>query len=201
MAARVAPEVNLELWMPAAWNRKLLAVGNGGLPGSISYAAMLKPLARGYATSSTFTGHAGATTNDGSWALGHYERIADFADRAIHVMAEADKSILNAFYGGAPTHSYFNGCSQGGHEALIEAQRYPADFDGIAAGDPDNNWKRHFAAGHLWTAAVTDGDAYIRASKVPVTQRPAAMSFRSGIAPVHRAGQPHLPDRRTGWRR
>ena len=168
VVALVAPEVNFELWMPARWNRKLLAVGNGGLAGTINYSSMLKPLAQGYATSSTDTGHAGANTNDGAWALNHYQRIVDFADRAIHVMAEADKQILNAFYGNAPAHSYFNGCSQGGHEALIEAQRYPADFDGIIAGDPANNWTRHYIGGHLWVALVTDGDSYIPAAKVPV---------------------------------
>ena len=98
------------------------------------------------------------TTNDGTWALGHYERIVDFADRGVHVMAEADKVILKAFYGNLPAHSYFNGCSQGGHEALIEAQRYPDDFDGIIAGDPANNWTRHYAGGHLWSAMAMEGD-------------------------------------------
>ena len=168
VVALVAPEVHFELWMPARWNHKFLAVGNGGLAGTINYSAMLKPLSLGYATSSTDTGHTGANTNDGSWALNHYQRIVDFADRAIHVMAEADKQILNAYYGNAPTHSYFNGCSQGGHEALIEAQRYPADFDGIIAGDPANNWTRHYIGAHLWVALATDGEAYIPADKVPV---------------------------------
>jgi feruloyl esterase len=166
--AVVPPEVQFEIWMPAQWNRKLLAVGNGGLAGTISYGAMLRPLLRGYATSSTNTGHVGATTNDGTWALGHYERIVDFADRGIHVMAEADKVIIRAFYGNVPAHSYFNGCSQGGHEALIEAQRYPGDFDGIIAGDPANNWTRHYAGGHLWSAMAMEGDAYIPAAKVPL---------------------------------
>ncbi len=168
VVAVVPPEVRFELWMPAQWNHKLLAVGNGGLAGTISYAPMLKPLQRGYATSSTDTGHVGANTNDGAWALGHPQRVADFADRGVHVMAEADKVILNAFYGNAPAHSYFNGCSQGGHEALIEAQRYPADFDGIIAGDPANNWTRHYAGGHLWTAMAMEGDGYIPASKIPL---------------------------------
>ena len=83
-------------------------------------------------------------------------------------MAEADKTILGAFDGSQPKHSYFNGCSQGGHEALIEAQRYPKDFDGIIAGDPANNWTRHYIGGHLWVALALEGDGYIPASKVPL---------------------------------
>ena len=158
-------EVQIELWMPEQWNRKLLAVGNGGLAGTISYSAMVRPLARGYAASSTDTGHQGAG-NDGSWALGHYERIVNFADRSTHLMAQADKAILRAFYGNRPQHSYFNGCSQGGHEALVEAQRYPNDFDGIIAGDPANYWTHHYAGGHLYSGIVMDGDGYIPASKV-----------------------------------
>jgi feruloyl esterase len=83
-------------------------------------------------------------------------------------MAEADKVLIAAFYGSAPAHSYFNGCSQGGHEALIEAQRYPADYDGIVAGDPANYWTHHYVGGHLWPALATEGDAYIPAGKVPL---------------------------------
>ena len=142
VAATVGKEVRMELWMPQQWNHKLLGVGNGGMAGSISFIAMVKPLQQGYATSSTDTGHQGSST-DGEWALGNYERIVNFADRATHLMAEADKVILKAFYGAQPARSYFSGCSQGGHEAMIEAQRYPADFDGIIAGDPANNWTHH----------------------------------------------------------
>src|SRR5580704_11790158 len=125
VAGVVKPEVKFEIWLPGQWNRKLMAVGNGGLAGTIGYAAMVSPLKLGYAASSTDTGHESATTNEGAWALGHYERIVDFADRAIHVMAGADKEIMHAFYGSQPSHAYYNGCSQGGHEALIEAQGYP----------------------------------------------------------------------------
>ncbi len=165
VAGVITTEVKFEIWLPAQWNRKLLAVGNGGLAGAISFAAMVTPLQLGYATSSTDTGHS-ASQNDGSWALGHYDRVVDFADRAVHVMTIADKGILRAFYGAAPAHSYFQGCSQGGHEALIEAQRYPADFDGIIAGDPANNWTRHYIGGHLWAGLAMEGDGYIPAEKV-----------------------------------
>jgi len=99
VAATVGAEVKFELWLPTAWNKKLLGVGNGGLAGTITYAAMVKPLQQGYATSSTDTGHSSMNTNDGSWALGHFERVVDFADRGVHQMAEADKAILRVFYG------------------------------------------------------------------------------------------------------
>ena len=167
VAGVVTPEVRFELWMPKHWNKKLLAVGNGGLAGSISFGAMVDPLLRGYATSSTDTGHVGAST-DGAWAQGHYERVFDFADRSIHVMAEADKVVIQSYYGTQPEHSYFDGCSQGGHEALIEAQRYPNDFDGIIAGDPANYWTRHYIGAHLWIALALEGDGYIPSSKIPL---------------------------------
>ncbi len=166
--ATVSKEVRIELWIPEQWNHKLLAVGNGGMAGSISYRPMVNPLQQGYATSSTDTGHQGRSTSDGEWALGNYERIVNYADRATHLMAEADKAILKAFYGAQPAHSYFSGCSQGGHEAMIEAQRYPADFDGIIAGDPANNWTHHYIGGHLSIALATDGDGYVPANKVHI---------------------------------
>jgi len=168
VVATAGAEVRFELWMPERWNNKLLSVGNGGLAGTISYGPMVKPLQMGYATSSTDTGHIGAGTNDGTWALNHYDRILNFADRGVHLMAQADQVILAAFYGSHPAHSYFNGCSQGGHEALIEAQRYPGDYDGIIAGDPANYWTHHYVGGHLWSGMATDGDAYIPAAKVPI---------------------------------
>ncbi|MBV8845160.1 MAG: tannase/feruloyl esterase family alpha/beta hydrolase [Bryobacterales bacterium] len=162
VAGVIAPEVNFELWLPGSWNRKFMEVGNGGLAGTINYNAMLDPLRRGYASSSTDTGH--TADNDGHWALGHMQRVIDFAHRAVHVTAQADKAIIQAFYGAAPEHSYFSGCSQGGQEALTEAQRYPEDFDGIIAGDPANYWTHLYLGGHLWiTQAMESG--YIPASK------------------------------------
>jgi feruloyl esterase len=166
VAGTVKPEVNFEIWMPARWNKKLLTVGNGGLAGTISYPAMVAPLNKGYATSSTDTGH--AADNDGHWAAGHMERVIDFAHRAVHVTTEADKAILQAFYGGAPAHSYFSGCSQGGQEAMTEAQRYPRDYDGIVAGDPANYWVRHYVGAHLWITMAMQKDGYLPANKIPV---------------------------------
>ena len=167
VAGVIDPEVNFELWMPAQWNHKLLAVGNGGLAGTISYAPMVEPLRRGYATSSTDTGHTG-NGQEAGWAQGHMERVITFGHRAIHMMTQADKAILQAFYGAQPAHSYFSGCSLGGRQAMVEAQRYPKDFDGIVAGDPANFWTHHYIGGHLWAVLATQGDAYIPASKIPL---------------------------------
>ena len=162
----ITPEVRFEVWMPLEWNRKLLTVGNGGLAGSINYRQMAEPLERGYATGSTDTGHEG-TGNDATWALGHMERVIEFAHRAIHVTAETEKALVAGFYGAQPAHSYFSGCSQGGQEALTLAQRYPRDFDGIIAGDPANFWT-HNQVSHLWIALAASGDGYLPRSKVPV---------------------------------
>ena len=163
----VKAELRFELWLPAQWNRKYMAVGNGGMAGSIPLAAMVDPVNRGYAVGGTDTGHA-SSNDDGSWALGHLDRLLNYAYRGIHQMAEADKAIVQAFYGAAPVHSYFTGCSFGGKQALTEVQRYPEDFDGVVAGDPANNFIRHYVGGHLWGALAMDGDGYIPAAKVPL---------------------------------
>lgn len=162
---RVNLELRFELWLPKQWNRKYMAVGNGGMAGSVVFNAMVDPLKRGYAVGSTDTGHA-STNDDGAWALGHLDRLLNYAYRGIHQMAEADKGIIQAFYGAAPAHSYFVGCSFGGKQALTEVQHYPEDFDGVVAGDPANNFIRHYVGGHLWGAMAVDGDGYIPAAKV-----------------------------------
>src|SRR5262249_5840101 len=136
--------IEFEVWLPASgWNGKYLGAGNGGFAGSISYATapgsnvpgMANAVLAGYATSSTDTGHRAGGV-DAQWALGHPEKIVDYGYRAIHETAETSKAIIQAFYGGAAKHSYFSSCSNGGRQALMEAQRYPADYDGIIAGAP-----------------------------------------------------------------
>jgi feruloyl esterase len=129
-------DIKMEVWMPASgWNGKFQAVGNGGWAGTISYPAMAQALARGYATTSTDTGH---STPGASFALGHPEKLIDYAYRSEHEMTVKAKTVVNAFYGTAPAKSYFNGCSTGGRQALIEATRFPEDFDGIIAGAAAN---------------------------------------------------------------
>jgi feruloyl esterase len=131
-------DIAVEVWMPATgWNGKFQAVGNGAFNGSINAAAMMTALTRGYATASTDTGHSGGGA---AWALGHPEKVIDFGWRAVHEMTVAAKQVIAAFYQSGPRYSYWNGCSAGGRQAMKEAQRFPADFDGIIAGAPGLDW-------------------------------------------------------------
>jgi feruloyl esterase len=142
--------IKFEVRLPlTAWNGKFNGIGNGGYGGNIPAVAG-DSLARGYATAGTDMGHSAA---DPIWALGHPERIADWAYRANHVTAGLAKTIITAFYGAAPVLSYFTGCSDGGHEALMEAQRFPDDYDGIVAGAPANYWTRQSTA-WVWEGAA-----------------------------------------------
>jgi feruloyl esterase len=159
------PEVRFELWLPDNWNHKFLMVGNGGLAGNFNRRSILDPLQQGYAASSTDTGH--VADNDGHWAAGHMERVIDFAHRGVHVTTLADKAIIRAYYSRAADRSYFQGCSQGGQQAMAEAQRYPDDFDGIIAGDPANYMTHLYAGAHMWVTLATQADpaSYISAAK------------------------------------
>jgi feruloyl esterase len=137
VAATLTPssdsDIRIEVWLPdtPSWNGKFQAVGNGGWAGTIAYPAMAAALAAGYATTSTDTGHIG---NTAAFALGHPEKVIDVSYRAVHEMTVQAKAVINAYYNSAPKYSYFNGCSLGGRQGITEAQRYPADYDGIAAG-------------------------------------------------------------------
>jgi len=163
-------EIKIEVWLPeAAWNGKFQAVGNGGWSGAIGYPALSKALAQGYAAASTDTGHSGGS---GSFALGHPEKLIDFAYRSVHEMTVKGKAIIAAYYGDGPTLSYWNGCSSGGKQGLKEAQRFPGDYDGIIAGAPANYWT-HLVTGSLWIAQAVHKDeaSYIPASKYPLIHK------------------------------
>jgi feruloyl esterase len=151
VAATIKPtsdsDIKVEVWLPVSdWNGKYQAVGNGGWAGSLSYPAMARALRDGYATSSTDTGHTGPSA---SFALGHPERLIDYSYRAVHEMTVTSKAVVKAFYGADMKRSYFNGCSTGGRQALIEAQRFSNDFDGIVAGAAANP-KTHLDAWRIW---------------------------------------------------
>ena len=161
-------DIRFEVWMPAAgWNGKLEGVGNGGFAGEMGYDVMAQVVARGYAVSATDTGHQGGPT-DAKWAPGHPEKVIDFGYRAIHETADKAKAVVRAFYGDGPRRSYFNSCSDGGREALMEAQRFPGDYDGIIAGAPANSWTR-LVTKSIWNMQTTLSDpaTYIPAAKLP----------------------------------
>ncbi len=140
-------DIKVEVWLPASnWNGKYQAVGNGGWAGVISYTALADAIARGYASSSTDTGHVGAR---GTFALDHSEKLIDYAYRSEHEMVLKAKQIIENFYGSPIRYSYWVGCSTGGKQGLTEAQRYPNDFDGIVAGAPAN-YMIHLHAWSLW---------------------------------------------------
>jgi len=159
-------DIKIEVWLPASgWNGKFQAVGNGGWAGTISYAAMSRALEQGFATSSTDTGHTSASA---SFALGHPEKLADYAYRSEHEMTVKAKVLIDAFYGSRPKLSYWNGCSTGGRQALTEAQRFPDDYDGIIAGAAANP-KTHLDSWRIWMAQAMFKD---RASVIPVSKFP-----------------------------
>ena len=128
--------ISIEVWLPATrWNHRYLGAGNGSFGGSINYYRLGESLNRGYAASSTDTGHRGAP-RDSEWAVNHPEKQADFDYRAIHETARTAKVLILAFYNSPPARSYFASCSNGGRQGLMEAERYPEDYDGILSGAP-----------------------------------------------------------------
>ncbi len=153
----------------SGWNGKYEAVGNGGWSGSISYSAMAAAVTAGYVASSTDTGHIGSSA---SFAPGHPEKLIDYAYRSEHEMTVTAKALIAAFYGDGPKVSYWNGCSAGGKQGLMEAQRYPGDFDGILAGSPAANWTGR-AAQSIWVAQALHKDdaSYIPPDLYPALHR------------------------------
>ena len=148
-------DITIEVWMPLDnWNGKLQGLANGGFAGAINYLELGASLQHGYVATGTDTGHAGSPI-DAAWALGHPEKIIDFGHRGIHEMTRVAKLVIPQFYGSAPKRSYFAGCSDGGREALMEAQRYPEDYDGILAGAPANDWIGLLSLAVVDTQALT----------------------------------------------
>jgi len=142
--------ISIEVWLPlAGWNGRYLGTGNGSYGGSISYLRLGEGLRGGYVTSSTDTGHRGRAT-DSRWAKGHPQKQADFDYRAIHETAEISKMLVRAMYGSNPRFSYFNSCSNGGRQGLMEAEKYPDDYDGIMSGAPATRFGfKTFVSGDL----------------------------------------------------
>jgi len=146
IAGVIGTETNFELLLPENWNGKFVMGGGGGFVGSVMNTSLLYgSLQKGYATVGTDTGHQGHPL-DASWALNNPERLINFGHRAVHQTAVAAKALTEGHYQQDIARSYFTGCSRGGGQGLMAAQRYPEDFDGIVAGAPAFNWVPGFAA-------------------------------------------------------
>src|SRR5580704_8800273 len=165
-------EIHFEVWMPEKdWNRRILGVDNGGFAGSIGYESLAGNLRRGFATSGSDAGHHGEA-EDASWAFGHPEKIADFGWRAVHLTAARAKDVVKEYYGKPADKAYFDSCSDGGREALMEAQRFPEDYDGILAGAPANAWTHMFASSvSVAQSTIGSPQAYISALKLPAIEQ------------------------------
>jgi len=160
-------DIKMEVWLPAAgWNGKLQGIGNGGFAGLIDDMQLGMAMKAGYAAAATDAGHTGSPI-DAAWAIGHPEKVVDFGHRGIHEMTRVAKALVQTYYGKAPQRSYFAGCSDGGREALMEAQRYPEDYNGILAGAPANNWTPLLATAAYDTQALTlDPASFIPPAKI-----------------------------------
>ncbi|MEV5842421.1 tannase/feruloyl esterase family alpha/beta hydrolase [Streptomyces sp. NPDC051985] len=174
----IAPQIHFELRLPdTGWQANYLQLGCGGLCGSVntgnaaaSYGCV--PLTDGaFAVGSSDEGHSqggGLFSTDPSLR-------ADFGYKSDHLLAQVAKVLVKQYYGRTATHSYFDGCSQGGHQALTEAQRYPTDFDGIVAGAPANNFTALNTFSHAWTAQ----SVYLDGGPATITT--------ADLAPIHAA--------------
>src|SRR5258708_2762944 len=149
--------INIEVWMPtSAWNHRFVGTGNGGYAGTIavSVPTMIDGLKLGFAVASSDMGTAPSSNNDADALVGHPEKWVDWGWRSTHLMTVVSKEIVNAFYAETPRFSYFDGCSTGGEQALMEAQRFPTDYNGILGGDPANN-RTHVHTALVWVYAAT----------------------------------------------
>lgn len=167
------PTINFTVLLPInSWSQRFLQLGCGGLCGRVLLqldgAAGCAPLNNsGFVIAATDMGHATGEADFGN----NPQKRRDFAYRSVHLTSVATKKLITTYYGRGPTYAYFSGCSDGGREALVEAQRYPNDFNGIIAGAPVNAFQVHKALDHGWNAVSnTDisGHAILTARQLPL---------------------------------
>lgn len=166
-------DIRFEVWMPAAnWNGKFVGTGNGVWAGSIAHFSMAQPLVMGYATAATDDGHQGSPF-DASFAAGHPEKLIDFGYRGPHEMTAIAKQVIAAFYGKGANRSLFVSCSTGGRQALMEAYRYPQDYDGISSMAAANPMTALMVSS-IWTgnATLKDAASHIPPPNLPCCTRP-----------------------------
>lgn len=151
--------IRFEVWLPApgAWNEKFFGTASGGSMGAIQYAALSAPVEGGFAAMAHDNGHQSTNIYEQNWAFDaekgalRQELLIDFASRAQHVSTVAAKAVAHAYYRKAPQRAYYVACSQGGHHGLMEAERYPDDYDGIVAGAHGGDWTG-MVGGQAWAA-------------------------------------------------
>ena len=180
-------DIKSEIWLPpeGRWNGRFLAAGGGGNTGQIVYSRLVDGLSRGYAVLQTDNGHVGKSVNDQAWAIGHPEKVIDFGHRAQAVTAVAGKEAIRTFYGQPARKSYWIGCSQGGGKGLMQAQRYPENFDGIVAGAPVFDWVgSQFAPAWVAVPGMRDSAQFVPKSKHLAIHRKvlAACDAQDGLA-------------------
>jgi tannase/feruloyl esterase len=158
-------KVNFRIGLPARWNGKYYFVGVGGLGGTIG--SLDAGLARGYASASTDTGH---DANDPAWESNMAAKI-DYGHRGTHVTAVAGKALTKSYYSREPEHAYFNGCSNGGRQAMMEVQRYPEDFDGIIAGDPATGTPMQIGRALVFQQQLLHPERYVPIEKVELLSK------------------------------
>ena len=165
-------KIQIEVWLPVeGWNGRFHGLGNGGFAGEIDFGGLARALDNNTATAGTDTGHF-ADGIDASWALHHPEKITDYGWRGIHQMTAQAKAVIAAYYSTPAKHSYFTACSDGGREALMEAQRFPADYDGILAGAPAYNWTSLLTSAAIgMQTLLADNASYIPATDIPFIHR------------------------------
>ena len=147
----------MQLPLPGNWNGRLLNIGDGGKDGVLNFAD--QRLTQGYAVANSNTGHDSRSEPRASFAHDDLDAMIDFGHRAVHLTAIASKTLVLYFYGRPAARTYFEGCSTGGRQGLMEAQRYPDDFDGIVAGAPVFDYQR-LNVTHVWMAQRVFADNF-----------------------------------------
>lgn len=175
-------DIRLELWIPLgqAWNGKFIQVGNGGFAGQVPVSQLRGLAARGYAVAGTDDGHQSPVGTSASWALGHPEKLVDFGWRALKETTDISKALIAEQKGLKPKTSYFVGCSDGGREALMEAQRFPADFNGIVAGAPANYMSQLFGISAAQHQALSAPGGYLGPAQLQLIQKTVLASCADG---------------------
>jgi feruloyl esterase len=187
-------DIRIEVWTPVgkAWNGKLQQVGNGGFAGALFYPYMRAALKAGYAVAGTDDGHRAAHMTDADWALDHPEKIVDYGWRALYETAVIARRVVRAATARDPRKNYFFGCSDGGREALMMAQRYPTYFDGIVAGAPAASLTRLMASGAMRGKALSSHTAHLSAPQLAVLQRQALQNCGGSAGYLKDPAQCHL---------